>query len=401
MPKYIPYLATFVGFLASAIIGFYVNDYLSSAAVRVSIVSMGAGSEGFLQKTHATPVEIDVLYENASIKYNEFEDPISLTSVEAVIQDNKEYGDSFRAAVVAIENTKAILQNRPDDYDASRLRGELSRVFFNTRGNILEGIVKSALFDSGFMQNVMESQSTGNVYEKYLNHPEKFSETSTARISVDSRSYFDLSELSVPLGAQSVEAREIIVTNMFRRLFIYLDREIFISVLEESERQAGAAIQDIEKFGEEMLKFRDSIDPQRLHARILVENEGGQSATVSGDAAIAAIINDDHITVPAYIVVAGDDKKSPSVLIAGHSSLMIDVFSERPLREIRTKSGADLSAIIDAQVVDGIVGVLEQSGEKRSYRMPSGVFKFGASTDKENYENAERSIRAFLSSRGK
>jgi hypothetical protein len=94
-------------------------------------------------------------------------------------------------------------------------------------------------------------------------------------------------------------------------------------------------------------------------------------------------------------VVAGDDERATSVLLDGHSSIMLDIFTKDSIDAIDIgpeDAEIELEGILDAQVVDGIVTISEQSGDERNFEVAARAFKFGSTVEEENFRNFENRV---------
>lgn len=393
-----------LGIVASALIGGIVKGYLDRAKPSVELAYVDfTGTALPKAKIRTSPVLIQS-YENLPYRFPSFMESMTFEDFDGIIELSTDHVANLNEALPTLLKVREILTSRATDYPKDRLRLELLGHWTTPPGDALDATMRMALAKHQYYSRFLRDDT----FQKYRVHPEEWKDPGVARIAIlGSRSY-DLGEDIIGDSDDRATRADKVERNLQRRLWIYLDRDLLIDILNHQEQELRELTQATTKFVNTMREHRLTFDPERVHATAVITNFGQRPAIFRSIGAIALKTGRDVISVEAHARVGESLSALSAFVVKGGETMTVDFFSKDSLPEISkqrfassnsTGSGApvsngnELKALYDTEVMDCNIVLYQIKGDKNSSIL-RGARKvvFGRSVNKEASDQLSSAI---------
>ena len=221
-----------------------------------------------------------------------------------------------------------ILNNRREGYPKDALRHEVLKVWDRGPGDLLFTIMKGTLYSNDYYKKLTKK------HPKYKTHPPEWKNSETAFVKVTSTKAFKLSEQIIKEKDSEQERFDKNLNNIFRRLWIYLDRDILIEVLSKTIETVDECRVKTEDFLQLMKQEEETFDPNRIEVKLLLSNTGKKPFVVSGYGLLKLIVNKKIYPIEMHAYIKNSIKPSGFYYISGEKCTIATFFSKKTIKEL-------------------------------------------------------------------
>jgi hypothetical protein len=378
----LPAPAIITGFVLSALIGYFVKDYLDQAKIDIEISSIDFSDILDPDTRFLATNELTRAYEGMPITLQKYSEDMSAQDINSALLELSTYADTLNNAIASIEETKDLMVSWSGT-DPESFRNKIVAIVFNINGNSFEMSARQTLRKKGIVARINSSPLSDPLH-KYLSHPPEWADSATAMIPVDFQVY-DLSEIILESDASNREKYEALADNIVKRLFIYLDRDLFIEVLTGSVEELSDVAAAIGKFRGLLEKLKDESTTERVIARTYVSNRGQRAASV--DPIVLLQLSVGSFVVSEKAVLADDSLraiKNPLV-VPPNSTTQLNVLLDKSAKEIAIANTnlSEFRKVSSAQVIEGRIGAYVRNALGEQAITSGEAFKMGTSAEEE------------------
>ncbi len=383
-----------LGVLISAFVGSIVTNYFNRARPHLELVSIAfRGSALPAHKIRTTPTLFQA-YEAVPYVFGDFSDAMTLQELDSVIADADDYNKILPIAKSVVSDVIRELESSPRDANKDRLRSKLIQRWSEVPGNALEAILKGVLFQKGYVTKLLSDEA----YSKYREHPaeDRWAKPETARVMTSGTSWHNLAEeRELPTDNSRVESEKI-VTNLIRRLWIYLDRDLYTEILEHVSSSVASITVLTEDFVKLLAEYRATLNPERIHATVVISNLGLTPMVFRsfGLLQITTASSTAKIEMDARV----EDKVTDvgTIVVPANGSITVEWYSRQLAKDVSISFGGSkeaLQALYDSEVLKCSFATYRiKSGGETGVMRTKGSVQFGSDVNKRLREDLVRAL---------
>jgi len=356
--RWLGVLLVVTGLAISAAIGATVDSILKRARPNIELAAVGFN--GILQKNSKLTVTptLRKAYEEVPLELDEFKTQITLESLSGMIISARDYSESLPAALATLKDVTSRLEKSPLDANKDNLRYELLVRWVQAPGNVLDSTVRDTLQKPGRITNLLHDK------QQYKQHPDgaPWNSPQTAVVWLDSTRSYRLSDEKIFETDNSPTQSAKFLASLYRRLWIYLDRDLLLELFKETEASLNELITRSNSFERALLTFEEANNPKRIEATVVITNVGKSPLIMRTFGVLRLSSNQKHVDVKVVGTIDDRMVENSVLSVPGGESRTIKYYSLQTAKEISDQNYAgNLSAIYATEVLACTFGGLRVS----------------------------------------
>jgi hypothetical protein len=329
--------------ILTAIITSWINDYLARAKPYAEIVKMDL-SRPFDKdiKIYPSPLVMNLMRDSGIFLDRfyglhptaEWQDLIDIVDEQARILPSAE---SVLVEMINILKTSS-LDSEPRVND---VRVELMKRLDSVPLGILEPITRSVLDSKGYIKKF----KTDRKYEKYRSHPEIWKSPGLGNVYYAPGRYFRLYEV-----VEGKDKEDQLLTNIYRRLWIYMDKDIMISVFSDVLEDIRNRIVVFGKVVAEMKTQLEMQNPVRVHIVLGLSNLGKRPSIFKGYGTLEFHKSDSAVSLP--INSFAGNQSATAYAVNSETTMLVDYYSTDSVDQIEASKIKGFKSALQNKIFD-------------------------------------------------
>ncbi|MGO9689732.1 MAG: hypothetical protein ACLP2X_14490 [Syntrophobacteraceae bacterium] len=329
--------------ILTAIITSSVNDYLARAKPYAEIVKMDLSRPDNKDiKIYPSPLVINLM-RDCGIFIDRFSALHSTDEWQNLIGMVDEQARIFPSAESALVEMLTILKSSFLDSEArvNDVRVELMKRFDSVPMGILEPITIS-IFDSKWY---IKKFQTDRKYEKYRSHLEIWKSPGQGNVFYAPGRYFKLYEV-----VEGKDKQDRLSSNIYRRLWIYMDKDIMINVFSDVLEDVKNKIVTVGKVVAEMKTQLEMQNPVRVHIVLGLSNLGKRSCIFKGDGRLEFHKSDGNVSLS--INSFAHNQSAAAYAVNGETTMLVDYYSTDSVDQIEASKIKGFKSALQNKIYD-------------------------------------------------
>ena len=320
-----------ISIIVTVFITSYVNNYLAKAKPYVELVNLDFARVPDTELRISPSPKLINLIRDTGIFIQNFQRLYTVQEWKELIQFAEFQKLIYPSAITTVDNIILKLETTSFDNQTvvNSVRDEIIKAVDSVPLNLIEFSVKQVLRNEGYSRKFHNNP----IYSNYLVHPKDWSKPSQGRHVLSNTRTYNLWEIKPKEDEQNAEILEdIFINNIYRRLFIYMDKDLLLELFKKASIFLSVTKPNIEKFVTELNDELNRSNPEKIHCVMAFSNLGQKTATIKGNGSLILIKAEKNI--PIEIEAIRDAKSYPAFPLDGESSIIIEFYSVKTVSEI-------------------------------------------------------------------
>jgi hypothetical protein len=161
-------------------------------------------------------------------------------------------------------------------------------------------------------------------------------------------------------------------------IWFHMDQPVLVALFTEVLSRARLAAKQHASQIEMLLALKESVNPERVHATVVISNYGSQSYIVRPVAFLRLLADPKYPYCRMHAVLYGKMTDSVPIVIEGGKSTVVDYFSEKPLKDLDAEvTSRSVPTISSLKLTNCVLYMSRATDGAQDEAFQTGIIQFG------------------------